>query len=182
MEHSTLTALSAWTNFYVIVGSAAGALTGLQFVVMSLLATEHSGGSAREIRAFGTPTVVLFCAALLISAGMNVPWHSASHFGIFVGACGVAGLWYALATIRHARKADYKPDREDWFWYIALPLVSYAGLVAAAILFWGDPASSLDAIATIALVLLCAGIHNAWDTVTFITIRKRNKVKEKARG
>jgi hypothetical protein len=30
-----MTALSGWQNFYVIVGSSAGALIGLQFVVMT---------------------------------------------------------------------------------------------------------------------------------------------------
>ena len=33
-----MTALSGWENFYVIVGSSAGALIGLQFVVMTLIA------------------------------------------------------------------------------------------------------------------------------------------------
>jgi len=30
--------LGTWQNFYVIVGSSAGALIGLQFVVMTLIA------------------------------------------------------------------------------------------------------------------------------------------------
>ena len=33
-----MTALNGWENFYVIVGSSAGALIGLQFVVMTLVA------------------------------------------------------------------------------------------------------------------------------------------------
>jgi hypothetical protein len=33
-----MTALGGWGNFYVIVGSSAGALIGLQFVVMTLIA------------------------------------------------------------------------------------------------------------------------------------------------
>ena len=33
-----MTALNGWANFYVIVGSSAGALIGLQFVVMTLVA------------------------------------------------------------------------------------------------------------------------------------------------
>jgi hypothetical protein len=33
-----MTALGGWENFYVIVGSAAGALIGLQFVVVTLAA------------------------------------------------------------------------------------------------------------------------------------------------
>ncbi len=33
-----MTAFNEWENFYVIVGSAAGALIGLEFVVVTLLA------------------------------------------------------------------------------------------------------------------------------------------------
>jgi hypothetical protein len=33
-----MTAIAGWENFYVIVGSSAGALIGLQFVVMTLVA------------------------------------------------------------------------------------------------------------------------------------------------
>ena len=32
-----MTALDGWENFYVIVGSSAGALIGLQFVVLALI-------------------------------------------------------------------------------------------------------------------------------------------------
>ena len=37
MDHITLPALRNWQNFYEIVGSSAGALTGLQFVVITLI-------------------------------------------------------------------------------------------------------------------------------------------------
>jgi len=38
--------LAAWNSFYVIVGSSAGALTGLQFVVMTLIAEKSPPRSA----------------------------------------------------------------------------------------------------------------------------------------
>ena len=37
-EGDRMTALAGWENFYVIVGSSAGALIGLQFVVVALIA------------------------------------------------------------------------------------------------------------------------------------------------
>ena len=74
MEALLLSALARWANFYVIVGSSAGALTGLQFVVIALMAQSGGTTSQREIRAFGTPTVLHFCAALVISVVMNIPW------------------------------------------------------------------------------------------------------------
>src|SRR6266581_3685631 len=74
------TPFSAWENFYVIIGSSAAALTGLQFVVVVLGAEARSIGP--EVGAFGTPTVVHFCAALLISAILSVPWRAIANAGL----------------------------------------------------------------------------------------------------
>src|SRR5437867_13116458 len=59
--------LAAWESFYVIVGSSAAALTGLQFVVIALIAESGRRSTSKEITAFGTPTIVHFCAVLLIA-------------------------------------------------------------------------------------------------------------------
>ena len=70
-----MTRLLAWQNFYVIVGSSAGALIGLQFVVMALIADlPVKRGDARSADAFGTPTVVHFGAVLLLSGMLSAPW------------------------------------------------------------------------------------------------------------
>src|SRR6185437_176687 len=52
--------LSEWDSFYVIVGSAAGALVGLQFVVMTLIAERPPVRSPEAGSAFATPTVLHF--------------------------------------------------------------------------------------------------------------------------
>ena len=56
-----MTWLSAWENFYVILGSSAAALAGLMFVVTALI-VDHRG-TEQQLEAFGTPTVVHFGAA-----------------------------------------------------------------------------------------------------------------------
>ena len=62
-----MSGLDGWENFYVIVGSSAGALIGLQFVVMTLLADiPIARGDAQAGEAFGTPSdssnlFALFC-------------------------------------------------------------------------------------------------------------------------
>lgn len=163
--------LAEWANFYVIVGSSAGALTGLQFVVIALIAEAEAARSMLEIRAFGTPTIVHFCVALLICAIGTAPWHAASQVGLCLGVCGAAGMAYSSRVISHARKqSGYVPDAEDWFWYAVLPLAAYAMLLTGAILLEWRPAAALFVVAAAALVLLFNGIHNAWDTVTFIAI------------
>lgn len=171
LETSPLT-FNSWENFYVIVGSSAGALTGLQFVVITLIAEGRTTGNMNEVRAFGTPTVVHFCVALLIAAIASCPWQSLTQPAVALAACGVAGVVYILNALRHARRGtNYKPDLEDWIWYSWLPLLAYLFLFAASLLLIGHPQAGLFSIAAVSLLLLFLGIRNAWDTVTFIAIQ-----------
>ena len=45
-----MTVLNGWENFYVIVGSSAGALIGLQFVVIMLIAAKPIAGGAQAVK------------------------------------------------------------------------------------------------------------------------------------
>jgi len=174
--------LTDWESFYVIVGSSAGALTGLQFVVIALLADAEAKSSMGEIRAFGSPTVVHFCAALVLSAILSAPWHAFSGVAVTVGVSAAVGVAYALSVFKHARRQTaYQPDTEDWIWYTVLPLLAYAALLAAALLLVWHRALALSMIAVSALVLLIVGIHNAWDAVTYIAVVHRQKPKETKR-
>ena len=69
MDATTPLALQGWENFYIIAGSTAGALIGLQFVVLALVSDAGMlRGSGEALSAFSSPNVVHFCAALLVSA------------------------------------------------------------------------------------------------------------------
>jgi hypothetical protein len=176
MEEAVTSPLARWENFYVIVGSSAGALTGLQFVVITLVAEARAASSMLEIRAFGTPTVVHFCVSLLIAAIVSAPWPALAGAGIALAVCGVAGIFYAGTVIRHARRqTGYQADLEDWFWYAILPLATYAVLAIAGILLASHTTPSLFLIAGTALLLLFIGIHNAWDTVTYMAVSRRQQ-------
>jgi hypothetical protein len=172
----TASLLGRWESFYVIVGSSAGALTGLQFVVIALIAENQAARSMREIRAFGTPTVVHFCAVLFVSAIVSAPWGALHGAVVALSLCGAAGVVYGITVIRHARgQAGYRPDAEDWWWYVVLPLTAYFVLLAAGLLLSTHTISCLFVIAATCLVLLFVGIHNAWDTVTYIAIGRAAK-------
>src|SRR5256714_4097846 len=171
VEPTAVSPFAAWESFYVIVGSSAAALTGLQFVVVVLGAEARSIGP--EVGAFGTPTVVHFCAALLISAILSVPWRAVSNAGLALEAVGVAGIVYMAGGIPRAlRPLRYVPVLEDWLWHCALSLVAYLTLLAAAFLLPRDPPRPLLVIWTTALFLLFIGIHNAWDAVTYIATQQ----------
>src|SRR5689334_8710810 len=127
-----MAALGAWESFYVIVGSAAAALTGLQFVVMALIHDSGRQGTGHEIAAFGTPTIVHFGAVLWISAIVSAPWPSPAGPAWSIGISGLAGLAYGAITIRRTlRQRGYQPVFEDWLWHAVLPVLSYAGLLTA---------------------------------------------------
>ena len=117
MQEAIAPQLAAWESFYVIVGSSAAALTGLQFVVMALVADSERRSSMREVSAFGTPTVVHFCAALFVAAILSAPWHSLHSAGIGIGICGAAGVIYSFLVFHRARsQTGYRPVLEDWVW------------------------------------------------------------------
>src|SRR5215467_10204085 len=80
--------LDAWDSFYIIVGPAAGALIGLQFVVVTLIAERPSLRIAEAGAAFATPSIVHFSAVLLLSALSRVPWNTISSLATLLGVCG----------------------------------------------------------------------------------------------
>ena len=158
--------IEAWANFYVIVGSSAGGLTGLTFVVIALVADAHAVRMT-GLRAFITPTIVHFGSALVLSALMNVPGQSVTSLGICLGAIGLMCLVYSAGTARQGYRAttgsDYKPVAEDWIWNAILPTVTYAVLFIAGLVASVHTPAALYLTAAASMLLLIIGIHNAWD-------------------
>jgi hypothetical protein len=184
MQEAGVSFLATWQNFYVIIGSAAATLTGLMFVVITLIAgvrvrVSSPGGT---IAAFSAPTVVHFCLALLVAATLSAPWQALWNAGLLLGLSGLGGATYVLIVLRRMRRqADYQPVLEDWMWHTVFPLVSYTALVVAAIVLPGNPAPALFGIAAGTVLLLFIGIHNAWDNVIYIAIelsRPQNKSQD----
>ena len=170
------TPLTQWDNFYVIVGSSAAALTGLQFVVMALAADAPgamTGTSAATVDAFGTPNIVHFSMVLLISAILSAPWPALLAVAVSLAVCGAGGVIYGIIVIRRARRQTfYKPVLEDWIWHATLPLAAYAALTTASVLMVRLEEDALFAVAAASLLLLFIGIHNAWDTVTYLAVAR----------
>ena len=173
------TGLSAWESFYVIVGSSGGALIGLQFVVMTLIADSRIRAQSGALSAFGAPTIVHLTGALVVSAIMSAPWPSLGPLSIALGIYGIGGLTYAVIVVRRAmRQTDYRPVWQDWVWYTALPCTAYAALLFDAVFLRGHSPITLFLAAAVALGLLLIGIHNAWDSVTHVVTAGREKKED----
>jgi len=163
------TQLSAWQNFYVIIGSAGASLIGIQFVVIALIVNLRRRTTADQMSAFATPTVTHLGGALLVSAIMSAPWPSLFPASVTLGLCGLAGIGYGAIVIRRARRpTGYKLVWEDWLWHAILPCCIYAALAIAALFLRRTTQYAIFVIAAAALGLLLIGIHNAWDTVTYM--------------
>ena len=158
-----MTALSGWENFYVIVGSSAGALIGLQFVVITLIAEiPIVTDMERASSAFATPTIVHFGAALLLSAVISAPWHGIAGAAILWGVLGLVGLIYVLIAARRMRvQTAYSPVFEDWLFYVLLPFLAYATLSGSAYAARSNVGESLFGVGAAALLLLVIGTSDA---------------------
>ena len=168
---ATPSVLTAWESFYVIVGSSGAALTGLMFVVIALIADTGGRRTTNEIDAFGTPTIVHFCVALFMAAVVSAPWNLLRSVAITIATVGAVGIVYGGIVVRRARRqTGYRPVFEDWLWYSILPILAYAMFLGAGIALTRIPEGALFVIGAATLLLLLVGIHNAWDTVTYIAL------------
>ena len=161
--------LTGWENFYVIIGSSAGALIGLQFVLISLIAQiplvkdmEKASG------AFATPTIVHFVSVLILSANIAAPWNAIAAAATLWGFVGLIGLTYIVIVARRMKlQTAYSPEFEDQLFHLVLPLVAYAALVISSLMALSRTRGALFGVAAAALLLLLVGIHNAWDAATY---------------
>src|SRR5215475_8694892 len=91
--------LAGWDNFYVIVGSSAGALTGLTFVVIALIREQRVPPTG--VGVFVTPTIVHFSGVLGLAAFMSMPHQHLPILAVGFAAGGLAGLAYSAFIATH---------------------------------------------------------------------------------
>lgn len=161
---------SAWSVFYTLTGSSAAALTGLTFVIITLIKGGEQQTSTDGVATFSTPTVVHFAVALMVSGLLCAPWPTLLWPSAILAIAGAGGVSYEIRILLKARRVTvYTPDLEDWIWYTILPMVAYAIILAGAIGLAIQPAGAAYAPAAAVALLILVGIHNSWDVVTYLT-------------
>ncbi|PYP87712.1 MAG: hypothetical protein DMF61_08660 [Blastocatellia bacterium AA13] len=171
--------LTEWNSFYVILGSSAGALIGLQFVVIALIAGGSAPRTTEAGAAFATPSVVHFGVVLLLSAVLSAPWHAIRSVAFFWGLVGLSGIVYAVVVARRMRaQTIYEPVFEDWLFHVLLPCAAYAILAGSAYAARSSVRPALFFAGSSMLLLLFVGIHNAWDAVIYHVFVKRGEPPE----
>jgi hypothetical protein len=159
-----------WQDFYLLVGSAAGALIGLLFVVATLN-THASRTQARQASTvYMTPIIFHYAMVLVLGAMAMVPELSQTTVASLVTLAAAVGLVHGAVILILFRKLHYpeNPHWSDVWWYVAGPWAVYVGLAGVAALFWNGNEWAAKAQAAALVVLLLIGIRNAWDLVTWL--------------
>jgi len=181
IQGSELPFLSDWQNFYTIMGTAAATLTGLMFVVTTLIAglDAHLSTLNAAVSAFNTPTVVHFGAVLMLAGILSAPWQTFSSLSLLLGLLALGMVVYSIIVLRRMRRVpNYQSTLEDWLWYMAFPLLAHVLLIVAAFMLPKNPSSALYIVGSAMLLLLLVGIRNAWDMVTFLAVERSHAEKQ----
>src|SRR2546426_5850746 len=130
MAETASSLLAAWSTFFFRTASSAAALTGLMFVVISLVTGQERTDATQDgIAAFTTPTVMHFAAALLVSGILIMPWRSLVQAGILVAVIGLYGVAPILRVMgRTRRRTRYTADLEEWTRFTILPLGAHLAI------------------------------------------------------
>ncbi len=161
--------LAEWRDFYVMIGTASGAIVGASFIV----ATLASGVKEPTIglRGFITPTAVHLGSVLVGSAILTVPTLTPLSLGILLGTGGIAGTIYGFVVA--ARIWTMRLDLADRACYAILPILAYAAIAAAASMESWAVGWAFDTLAASLVTILIVGMRNAWDMASFMITRDR---------
>jgi hypothetical protein len=178
MQSSVAELFHTWHDFYLLVGTAAATLVGLMFVAATLGASVFSERNRVALQAFISPTVVNFASALFVCIGVMIPSQTRLSLGLLLAAGSVAGLVYAgRVWVQMFVRRSFHVDMVDRMFYATVPLVGYLLILAAGILLLLDKAWSAEVTAAALVVLMVAGIRNAWDMTTWIMMRTPTAVQ-----
>ena len=185
IQGSELPLLGDWQNFYMIMGTAAATLTGLMFVVTTLIAgiDTHVSILNAAVSAYNTPTVVHFGTVLLLAGILSAPWQTSSSLRILLGILGLGIVVYSIIVMRRMRQVpNYQSTLEDWLWYMAFPLLANVLLIVAAFMLSKNPSLALYMVGSAMMLLLLVGIRNAWDMVTFLAVERAHSESKSRSG
>ncbi|HEY1329826.1 MAG TPA: hypothetical protein VGI14_23035 [Casimicrobiaceae bacterium] len=161
--------MQAWHDFYLLIGTAGAALTGLLFVVVSLGLRVVARDRTTGVRAFLSPNAVHFTATLVVSAMFLVPDLSPIAIGARLCVGSTGALVYSVITRAHRNWRHNELDLLDWIWFVALPVASYGLLLAAGLGFVLGTPLSMYGVAVVVILLLVVALRNAWDIVIWMS-------------
>ena len=164
-----------WSEFFLLIGSAAAVLIGLIFVVISLMQDRSRSTVLAGSKLYMGPIVLGVSFVLVLSAAALMPGMSRCGFAAIAGAVALWGLVrgaISTAGIRRLANSDDAPHWTDSWFYGVIPSVLYVGLGFVALAFWRDWRWAHDGLAAVITGCLLLAIRNEWDLITWIAPRR----------
>lgn len=165
--------MRGWSNYFFMVGSAAAALIGLMFVVVTLTAGRDRNELEAGKRLYTTPIVWHLGVVVVLSGGALAPslapqWLGLGTLGI--GALGTAyGIYVAVGILRAQLASNF--SGYDAFWYGVGPALIYASVGVSGWAMERGASWGANSLAAAVMALLLISIHNEWDLVTYLAPR-----------
>jgi hypothetical protein len=160
-----------WHDFYLLVGTASATLVGLMFVSASVGAQVFKEENRVGLEAFLSPTVVHFSTALFACILATIPERTGLGFIVLLSMVGLAGFIYSARVWVLFLRRRFNVDIIDRLFYAAIPGLAQLMVLASGIMLLTRPEMGLDCLAAALLLLLLAGIRNAWDMTLWIVLK-----------
>src|SRR6476659_9641790 len=159
-----------WQDYFLLVGSAAAALIGLLFVVVTLTAGRERSMLEVGQRFYMSPIVADLAAILVMSGAAMIPHVWPAALGSFVVAAGIVGF-VADVRIAHGIGRLKIPGENltfDRSWYGIVPAILSLLIAGAGVAIFLRLGWAALALAAVLMALLMVCVHNAWDLITYI--------------
>jgi len=155
------------------VGGAAATLVGLMFVAISLGSRLITERSLPALRVFVDPTLIHFIYVLVIATVVVIPTLTPRPLGILLVFVGLLSFGRALRMVPFMRQQQREQvvDTHDWVWHLIAPSVSYLLFVGTGIGLLLTVDLAFNGLAFASILLLVAGIRNAWDMVVWFALK-----------
>src|SRR3954463_2184145 len=98
-----------WENYYLMVGSSAGALIGLMFVVVTLTAGRDRGEVERGKHLYTSPIVWHLAGVLVLSGAAIAPSVTAEIFAVASGGFALFGIGIGIRNAVAMVRAELAP-------------------------------------------------------------------------
>jgi len=164
--------MAEWHEFYTLVGTTAGVLIGLIFIVVSLGADHATKGDEHRVRVFVTPVLVHFAALLFLALAMVAPVTDLVRAGA-LGLIGCAGLAYSANIALLAPQVIPAAERQP-LWYAGLPIIAFSCLLVSAVAFAAGVGIADEVGAIASVILLITTLRTSWGITLAVLDRPKS--------
>lgn len=154
-------------DFFITSGGAAGALTGLLFVAISVSAArlQQHTADAQLHRIRASASLTAFLNALAVSLFSLIPGHKIGPTACVVAVFGLYFVLSSLVSLLRSGNLHWKTARDAGF-MVGLSAV-FAVQLYDGINVWVHPgdSGSVDTIAVLVVICFLVGVSRAWELI-----------------